>query len=437
MIEQSQAITLLEFNSRISRLLKNTAVQNCWVIADLSDVAVRGGHCYLELVQKDNERGVTVAKSRAIIWASIFPELRYKFESVTGQQFVSGIKVMVEVSVNFHEQFGLSLIISNINPEYTLGDMARQRIEILKRLKAEGIINMNRELEWCDVPQRIAVISAEGAAGYDDFVKQLHGNQFGLKFYTSFFRATMQGANTVPSVINALNRIHTNMDHFDCVVIIRGGGATSELNAFDNYDLAANIAQFPLPVITGIGHERDNTVIDYVANLRVKTPTAAAEWLIARGVEALDHITELTQLITNIAKDHLTGAKQQLLYYTGSIPYIIENKILQANSNLQKYGQSIPLLVNNKISSAGNNLMNLFGGIRQASEQHIRIEKMRIDNLSKMINLLSPENTLKRGYSITLHNGKAITEKTEVREGDTITSRLLVGDIISEIKKLN
>lgn len=435
MIEQSQAITLLEFNSRIGKLLKNTAVQNCWVVADLSDVAVRGGHCYLELVQKDPDRGVTVAKSRAIIWASIFPELRYKFEAITGQQFVSGIKVMVEVSVNFHEQFGLSLIISNINPEYTLGDMARQRIEILKRLKAEGIIDMNRELEWCDVPQRIAVISAEGAAGYDDFIKQLHGNQFGLKFYTAFFRATMQGANTVPSVISALNRIYNNIDYFDCVVIIRGGGATSELNAFDNYDLAANIAQFPLPVITGIGHERDNTVIDYVANLRVKTPTAAAQWLISRGTDALDHINELTQLIINTVKDHLSGAKQQLSYYTGSIPHIIENKVLKANSDLQKYGQAIPLFLNNRINTARNNLTNMLAVIRQASEQHIRIENMRIENLLKMVNLLSPQNTLKRGYSITLYNGKAITKKTEVKVGDIIVSRLLDGDIISEIKE--
>lgn len=434
MFEQSQAITLREFNSRISRLLRNTTVQNCWVIADLSDVVVRGGHCYLELVQKDFDKDITVAKSRAIIWASIFPELRYKFETITGQQFASGIKVMVEVSANFHEQFGLSLIITNINPEYTLGDMARQRIQILKRLKAEGIINMNRELEWGSVPQRIAVISAQGAAGYDDFVKQLHGNQFGLKFYTAFFRATMQGVNTVPSVIDALNRIHNNIDSFDCVVIIRGGGATSELNAFDNYELAANIAQFPIPVITGIGHERDYTVIDYVANLRVKTPTAAAEWIIARGVDALNRINEFTRIITNSVKDHLTGARQQLSYYTGSIPYIIENKLLHANSLLQKYGETIPLFVNNKMYTSKNNIMNILGLIRQASVQHIKIEKMRVDNLFKMVNLLSPENTLKRGYSITLHNGKAVTGKTEIKKGDIIVSRLFDGEIISEVK---
>ena len=290
---QQVAITLLEYNRRINRLMQQAEVQRCWIVAETSDVMVRGGHCYLELVQKDPATNRTIAKTRAIIWANRFAELRYRFEKETGQAFGNGLNVMVNVSANFHEQFGFSLLINEINPSYTLGDMARLRLEILARLKKEGIIDMNKELEIPILVQRIAVISAPAAAGYGDFINQLEHNSSGIKFYPCLFEAMMQGEKTVPTVIAALERIYEHIDLFDCVVIIRGGGSTSDLNSFDNYDLAANVAQFPLPVVCGIGHDRDNTVLDSIAAVRVKTPTAAAEWLVERAEQALLRVKQM------------------------------------------------------------------------------------------------------------------------------------------------
>lgn len=430
------AITLREYNARISKLISVATTQNCWIVAELSDVMVRGGHCYLELIEKDATQGSLVAKARGIIWATRFMELKYNFESVTGQKFESGLKVMVKVSANFHEQFGFSLLINDVNPDFTLGDMARQRLEIIRRLTQEGIINMNRELDWCDVPQRIAVISAVGAAGYGDFINQLHNNNSGIQFYTSLFSATMQGVNTAPSIINALNRINDNIDLFDCVVIIRGGGATSELNSFDNYELASNIAQFPIPIITGIGHERDNTVIDYVSNLRVKTPTAAAEWLIARAQIALDRVVELAENIISKAKDYVTGAKQQLSYFSSSIPLIVDNKMTRGRSLIQQYGQAIPMCVQNRVNNARIGLAHSASDIRQLTAQHMHMENIRINNIYEKVNLLSPQNTLKRGYSITIFNGRAVASSSLLNDGDMITTKLYNAEIVSEIKTI-
>ena len=291
LFSQPNGITLSEFNSRIERTLNgDTQLFNQWVIAETSDLRLnRSGHCYTELIEKD-ARGETVAKMGAAIWAGNYSKLYNKFLKATGQVLATGMKVLVNVSVSYHRLYGMKVVINDIDPSYTMGDMERQRQEILNRLKAEGIIDMNKQLPFPQVPQRIAVISAEGAAGYGDFMNQLLGNPYGLQFYTCLFNAVMQGAQTVPTVLAALDRINAHQELFDCVVIIRGGGATSELNSFDNYDLAANVAQFPLPVIVGIGHERDVTVLDYVAGKRVKTPTAAAEWLILQGTNALAHL---------------------------------------------------------------------------------------------------------------------------------------------------
>ncbi len=239
-----ESISLLEYNNRIKGLLYDPTVQSCWVTAETSDLRVSRGHCYLELLQK-NDAGVTIARLGAVIWASTFAQLNYHFQQVTGKPLASNMKVMVKLSANFHEQYGLKAIINDINAEFTLGDMERIRREIIAKLTAEGIIDMNRQLDWGPAPQRIAVISARGAAGYGDFLNQLHNNDHGLKFYTCLFEAVMQGANCVPSVIAALDRIAAVEDMFDCVVIIRGGGSTSDLNSFDNYDLGANIARCP------------------------------------------------------------------------------------------------------------------------------------------------------------------------------------------------
>lgn len=430
----SSAITLREFNNRIKRLLNNPAVCNCWIRADLSDVNVRGGHCYLELLEKDERTGATVAKMRGIIWANRFAYLRQKFLQVTGQELRSGMKVMLEVSVNYHEQYGISLIITDIDPSYTLGDMERLRREILARLKAEGIIDMNKQLPFPTVPQRIAIVSAAGAAGYGDFMNQLHNNAYGLQFYTCLFPAVMQGKETVASVTAALDRINLHLDLFDCVVIIRGGGSTSDLNSFDDYSLASNVAQFPLPVVVGIGHERDVTILDYVACRRVKTPTAAAELLIGCGVEALAHIDELRDTIVNTAREYITEAKRQIQYLSGTIPLIAGNIVERNSARLQHIMQIVPLTAQNRIAQGNERLNFLIKSMSQASAQAIVREKMRLTALYDKVQILSPQNTLRRGYSLTTVNGHVVTDASQLAPGDNITTHFASGKVVSTVK---
>lgn len=428
------AISLVEFNRRIGGLLHDASVQRCWVVAETSDVRQSGGHCYLELVQKDAQTGQTLARMRGIVWASVYARLRCEFERATGQPFASGMNVMVEVSANFHEQYGLSVVITGINPTYTLGDMARQRLEILNRLRSEGIIDLNKQLPWADVAQRVAVISAAGAAGYGDFMNQLHNNPSGIKFYTCLFPAVMQGQSTVTSVIAALERINDYADLFDCVVIIRGGGSTSDLNSFDNYDLAANVAQFPLPVICGIGHDRDNTVVDSVASVRVKTPTAAAEWLLDRAQSALDHVNALTDMVVDSATQMLSGARQQLAYFTSGIPLMADNIVVRHRARLQQIAAAIPVVAARRIDGAGKDLAFASQRLAMAARQCVANERQRVTGLEKQVELLSPDRVLRRGYSLTLRDGHVVTSASSLRAGDSLVTRFADGERTSVVE---
>ena len=432
--EQPPVITLRELNGRVKKLLLNPAVQNCWVRADLSDVAVKGGHCYCELVEKDEKSGVTVAKMRGIIWRSVLPEIRAKFMAVTGQDLRSGMKVLLRVSVNYHEQYGISLIITDIDPSYTIGDMERIRREILDRLKREGIYDANRELAFPDVPQRIAVVSAQGAAGYGDFINQLQNNQYGLKFYTCLFPAVMQGQNTVPTMKAALQRVRAHQRLFDCAVIIRGGGSTSDLNSFDNYELAAAVATFPLPVVVGIGHERDVTALDYIAAKRVKTPTAAAEWLIGRGAEALARMEEIRGEIARAASDSLAAARQQLQYISSTIPLLASSKVESAGLRLNNMTRLIPATAQSRVAAARLALGHTFQTIATATKTVIDREKSRLAATADKVEILSPQSTLKRGYSLTKVNGRALTAASAVKSGDEIVTCLSDGTITSTVK---
>lgn len=428
------AISLVEFNRRIGGLLHDASVQRCWVVAETSDVRQSGGHCYLELVQKDAQTGQTLARMRGIVWASVYARLRCEFERATGQPFASGMNVMVEVCANFHEQYGLSVVITGINPTYTLGDMARQRLEILNRLRSEGIIDMNKQLPWADVAQRVAVISAAGAAGYGDFMNQLHNNPSGIKFYTCLFPAVMQGQSTVTSVIAALERINDYADLFDCVVIIRGGGSTSDLNSFDNYDLAANVAQFPLPVICGIGHDRDNTVVDSVASVRVKTPTAAAEWLLDRAQSALDHVNALTDMVVDSATQMLSGARQQLAYFTSGIPLMADNIVVRHRARLQQIAAAIPVVAARRFDGAGKDLAFASQRVAMAARQCVANERQRVTGLEKQVELLSPDRVLRRGYSLTLRDGHVVTSASSLRAGDSLVTRFADGERTSVVE---
>ena len=423
---QPQGITLSQYNARITQAINgNPALQNQWVIAETSDLRLRN-HCYMELVEKDDS-GTTVAKVGAVIWASTFAKLNAKFKAATGAELQTGMKVMVLATANYHSQFGFKVVINDIDPSYTMGDMARQRLEILKRLKADGIIDMNKELPITAVPQRIAVISAEGAAGYGDFMNQLERNPYGLKFYTCLFSAMMQGAQTVPTVLDALDCINAHSDLFDCVVIIRGGGATSELNSFDNYDLAAAVAQFPLPVIVGIGHDRDETVLDYVAAIRVKTPTAAAEWLISQGTNALAHLDELQDAVVNAVRDTVGHAREQLTYYTGMIP-AAARRIIDTNSlRLDNFAKNIPLAANNLLAAQRSRLERAVERMGDAVTSAMQREQQRLQALNDKATLLSPVNTLQRGYSLVWADGKCVTAADQLHPGDHVTMQFATG----------
>ena len=420
--QQPQGMTLSEFNARIEAHINGQAdLQYQWVIAETSDLRLnRSGHCYTELIEKD-ANGLTVAKVDAAIWASNYARLYYKFKEATGQVLATGMKVLVNVTANYHHLYGLKVTINDIDPNYTLGDMARQRQEIINRLTAEGIIDMNKELPWPEVPQRIAIISAEGAAGYGDFMNQLHGNPYGLQFYTCLFRAVMQGAQTVPTVLAALDRVNDHIDLFDCVVIIRGGGSTSDLNSFDNYDLASAVAQFPIPVIVGIGHERDVTVLDYVAAMRVKTPTAAAEWLIQQGATALAHLNELQDAVVTSVRDTVAQAREQLAYYTSMIPATARRIIDTNRIRLDNHAKNIPFAVSSLISSQRNRLERIVERMGDSVTSAMQREQQRLQALDDKAMLLSPEGTLRRGYSLVKLGDKYITAASDLQPGDQVT----------------
>lgn len=402
-----QSITLLELNRRVTSAIAVTpGLQGVWITAETSDLRSSGGHCYMELVQKDERTGTPLAKSRAVMWASAYQRLGAMFYAATGTRLRSDMKIMARVNANYHPVYGMSLVITDINPDYTVGDLARRRNEIIARLRAEGVFDMNRNLPWPQLPVRVAIVSARGAAGYGDFMKHLHGNPLHLRFHTELFEATMQGERTVPSVVAALEAIAARDGDFDCVVLIRGGGAVSDLASFDDYTLASNVAQFPLPVIVGIGHERDVTVLDYVANTRVKTPTAAAEALIGMASNAYERLRATGDAILTLVKDRIAGQRQQLAYYQGSIPALARSIV---ERNRQRLGPEIPAAITAAVRST----------FARANE--------RLGALGVLLDTLSPEATLRRGYTITRVDGHAVTAADPLAPGTVITTTFAGG----------
>ncbi len=410
---EQAVISLYELNNLVRGVIANTFTQSFWIRAEMSDVRVaQNGHCYLEFIEKDSKNRNIIAKARGSIWANVFRLLKAYFESETGQAFSSGLKVLVQVSVEFHELYGYSLNVHNIDPTYTLGDQARNRALILKQLEEEGVLTLNKELELPTITNRIAVISSPTAAGYEDFCNQLENNTDGFVFYAHLFPAIMQGERTEESIISALDRIYEHVDKFDAVIIIRGGGATSELSSFDSYLLAANCAQFPLPIITGIGHERDDTVLDIVAHTRAKTPTAVAEFLIKRIQSAAIVMYELQESIITSTNRKLTEETVFLNTLATHFSYIIKD-----NTKDQL----------NKINTFTERLKN-------ATKRVIHEEKHRLTNKEQFLKLISPENILKKGYTLTIRNNKIVKSSLELKEGDTITNRFYDGDVVSEVK---
>ncbi len=412
-----EALTLYELNHRVRLVLGRTMGELYWIQAELSDVrTASNGHCYLEFVQKNESGNTLLARARGNIWRDVFSKLRERFESETGQLFTSGIKVMVQVSVQFHEQYGYSLNVVDIDPVYTLGDMQQRRREILQRLEEEGVLTLNKELDMPLLPKRIAIISSPTAAGYGDFCDQLRNNPMGYTFTTKLFPALMQGEGIEASVIRALEAIAGEEDAWDVVVIIRGGGATGDLAGFETYLLAAYVAQFPLPVITGIGHERDDTVIDMVAHTRVKTPTAVAEFLIARVRSTEEELVELQQRLVQSVQLRVEQEKNKLQQMVRNLPLVfVEHKRVQ-EQRLERLWQRVSVV----------------------AAQRLREEQHTLELLEQKVQGEDPDRLLKRGYSITLCGGKVVRNIADVHPGDPLETRIYGGSIratVTETKK--
>lgn len=427
-------LSLFELNNLVKQTLELSLPDAYWVQAELSEVRINyAGHCYIEFVQKDEKSNALVAKARGNIWKSIYYMLKPYFEKETGQEFCAGIKVLVQVQVEFHELYGYSLTVLDIDPTYTLGDMARRRREILKKLEDEGVLNLNKELELPMLTQRIAVISSATAAGYGDFCNQLENNSYGFVFYSKLFPAVMQGNQVENSIIAALNAVYNEMDKWDAVVIIRGGGSTSDLSGFDTYDLAANVAQFPLPIITGIGHERDDTVLDCVSHTRVKTPTAAAEFLINHLHDTAEELDNNAKVLIELVMERMSNEKERLDRLVGRIPYQVSRRLEQEHFRQEKLVQQMQGTARLRFSKEENVLGLLKQRLTLAVYSRMEKENHRLKLIEQQTRAASPEHILKRGYSITLLDGKAVKDVSKVKVGDTLETLVMNGIIKSKV----
>ncbi len=409
-----------------------------WVIAEISDIKENySGHCYLELVEKLQDEKSIRARVKAVIWSNRYRFLKSFFENSTGESLREGIKILVRVKIEYHEIYGLSLVISDIDPSFTLGEMALKRQQILKRLEEEGVLTMNKELDFPVVPQKIAVISSKSAAGYSDFMKHLAGNSFGYVFYTALIETPMQGGETEQGVIKALERIAARIELFDTVVIIRGGGSQTDLSWFDNYNIAYYITQFPIPVLTGIGHEKDLSVTDIVAHMSLKTPTAVADFLIGCMNNAENHLSEMSavikensqfiieenrQLIGNfraklipVARLMISGIREQLSGMIIETINIGKEYIVRAGLSPQNQKSRLIIATKSLLVHTGLELKQRNKKVIESATGMLNESRSKIDGMENSLKILDPENVLKRGYTITSLKGKIIKLRSQLR----------------------
>ena len=416
-LEQHHHFSLLELNRLVRATIEDTLCEQYWLEAEIGQIGENNGHCYLEFIQKVEGHNTPVARAKAKCWRNVWGSVRPYFEHTTGQTLTLGMKVLVLVHPDFHEAFGFSWIVDDIDPRFTLGDMARRRQEIIRQLKAEGVFDLNRELPLPLFTQRIAVISSSTAAGYGDFCRQLEENTRGFRFSVTLYESLMQGEGVERSIISALDKINAHIDDYDCVVIIRGGGATSDMSGFDSLLLAENVANFPLPVITGIGHDRDECILDMVSHTRVKTPTAAAAFLIDRLEQIARRIDDAADRITSYVQHRMEIEKMRL----------------------SRAAERIPILFSLVKSKQENKLETLNQRITSAVQRLIDRRRHALDILEQRTKSLDPTLLLQRGYSITLVNGHALRSPSAVKPGDIIVTRLADGTVkstVNETKKI-
>ena len=416
-LEQHHHFSLLELNRLVRATIEDTLCEQYWLEAEIGQIGENNGHCYLEFIQKVEGHNTPVARAKAKCWRNVWGSVRPYFEHTTGQTLTLGMKVLVLVHPDFHEAFGFSWIVDDIDPRFTLGDMARRRQEIIRQLKAEGVFDLNRELPLPLFTQRIAVISSSTAAGYGDFCRQLEENTRGFRFSVTLYESLMQGEGVERSIISALDKINAHIDDYDCVVIIRGGGATSDMSGFDSLLLAENVANFPLPVITGIGHDRDECILDMVSHTRVKTPTAAAAFLIDRLEQVARRIDDAADRITSYVQHRMEIEKMRL----------------------SRAAERIPILFSLVKSKQENKMEALNQRIASAVQRLIDRRRHTLDILEQRTKSLDPTLLLQRGYSITLVNGHALRSPSAVKPGDIIVTRLadgMVKSTVNETKKI-
>ena len=412
-----ETLTLFELNSLVREVVEGHLDEPRWVVGELNDASTPafGGHFYGELVQKEEGGDRIVAKARITCWARNYNILRLRFQKEAGETLRKGIQLKLLVQVAFHEQYGYSLNVLDIDSSFTLGDLAKRRREILLQLEKDGILHDNQSLPLPRLLKRIAVISSATAAGYGDFKHQLEQNPYGLHFDVELFPAIMQGEQVPTSIISALEQI-LSQPVFDCVVIIRGGGASSDLSDFDNYELASIIAQYPLPVLTGIGHERDETVIDYVAHTRVKTPTAAAAFLVEHQAQEAALLDDLYMRISRFSREHLQHERQRLDHLQTILPLLFANALQ---------------LHQNKLTLLRQRLLSSSNALVERERYRLQLMKQRLDGLD-------PKLMLRRGYSITTKDGKLVRDISTVKKGDTLTTYTengMINSIVDTWKK--
>lgn len=403
--------TLYALNSLVREAIDSRMPQEYWVGAELSEMRENRGHCYMELIEKPDSTNTPVARAQARCWSSTWQLLRRHFERTTGGPLRPGMKILLKVYPQFHEAYGFAWIVTDIDPAFTMGDMARRRMEIIRRLKEEGVWELNKELTLPRFTQRIAVISSATAAGYGDFCRQLTDNEYGFAFTTRLFAATMQGEGVEQSIIAALDRINAELDRFDCVVIIRGGGAVSDMSGFDSLPLAENVANFPLPVITGIGHDRDECILDMISHTRVKTPTAAATLLTDRLKEVSDHIDRCCHSITVHVQSRIHTEQQRINMMWQRMPAIFSAMKARQTAKLDMARQQL----------------------RAATSRCITEEKHRIEILARRAEAMNPQKILSLGYSITTIGGKAVRDAAILSPGDIIETTFANGHTVSAV----
>jgi len=428
--------TLSELNTAIKATIELAFPESVWVVAEISGIRCNSkGHCYLELGEREEEE--TIAQIRANIWAYTFRSIAAKFERATGESLKQGMKVLLQVNVTFHEVYGLSLNIKDIDPTYSLGEMARKKREIIDRLTKEGLITLNKQIHLPLVPQRIAVISSRTAAGYGDFINHTDDNPYGYKIFHTLYHSSMQGQEAEASIISALRKIKEHRDLYDAVVIIRGGGSQIDLSCFDTYGLAVEVAQFPLPVITGIGHERDDTVIDIVAHTKLKTPTAAAEFLLSGMSSFEERLLNAQRTLIHLIEESMKEENHRFQYLVQQFRHIVRDRFSGEMQSIETVLHALIHGTTQSLNSSHNRLefamSRLAGGLNILFQQ----QENRIKHCGQAIRLLDPVNVLRRGYSITYFKDKALKDSADLQQGDIIRTKVYKGTVRSKVEALH